>query len=122
MVVKPPLIFTELGALERDTFYRPKKAVYGFRRSPRLWGDHRDSVMEEMKVELEDRWQVPGVEGAGVGAELVEDTTRRRRSSRRTGTSWIDHDLRRRHVLRWRGEDSPGDDPRNEEVLEDLRT
>lgn len=54
LVVKPPLIFTELGALERDTFYRPKKAVYGFRRSPRLWGDYRDSVMEEMKVELED--------------------------------------------------------------------
>ena len=38
LVVKPPLIFTELGALERDTFYRPKKAVYGFRRVSEIVG------------------------------------------------------------------------------------
>ena len=54
LVVKPPLIFTELGALEKDTFYLPRKAVYGFRRSPKLWGDCRDSVMEKLEVKMED--------------------------------------------------------------------
>ena len=54
LIVKPPLVFTEMGALEKDTYYIPKKAVYGFRRSPRLWGDHRDAVMEKLEMKRED--------------------------------------------------------------------
>ena len=52
VVVKPPAIFTENGALPRGKFYLPKRAVYGFRRSPRLWGNCRDKAMEEMDIEV----------------------------------------------------------------------
>ena len=50
VVVKPPPIFVEQGALKPGCFYVPRKAVYGFRRSPRLWGTCRDEAMESMDV------------------------------------------------------------------------
>ena len=52
MVVKPPTILTEVGALRRDSYFIPKKAVYGFRRSPRLWGEHRDKMMEMLEIQV----------------------------------------------------------------------
>ena len=50
VVVKPPSIFVEHGALKPGCFYVPRKAVYGFRRSPRLWGACRDEAMEAMDI------------------------------------------------------------------------
>ena len=50
VVVRPPPIFVEQGALKSGCFYVPRKAVYGFRRSPRLWGACRDEAMEAMDV------------------------------------------------------------------------
>ena len=32
----------------------PKRAVYGLRRSPKLWGDCRDEELEGMKLEVEE--------------------------------------------------------------------
>ena len=53
VLVKPPFILVENGVLQQGKLYVPKKAVYGFRRSPRLWGNCRDMAMEEMDIELE---------------------------------------------------------------------
>ena len=50
VVVKPPPILVENGALEAGRYYVPRKAVYGFRRSPRLWGNCRDEAMEAMDL------------------------------------------------------------------------
>ena len=36
--VKPPQLFIERGFMAKDKFFLPQKAIYGFRRSPRLWG------------------------------------------------------------------------------------
>ena len=38
LVVKPPLIFTELGALERDTFYRTEEGGLWFQEEPEIVG------------------------------------------------------------------------------------
>ena len=54
VVIKAPTILVENGALEPGRYYIPKKAVYGFRRSPRLWGACRDEAMEEMDVKIEE--------------------------------------------------------------------
>ena len=61
VVVKPPTIFTENEALPKGKFYLPKRAVYGFRRSPRLWGNCRDKAMEEMDIEVQDEKGGPQV-------------------------------------------------------------
>ena len=53
LLVAPPSFFTDREFLEKDTFYVPAKAVYGFRRSPRLWGEHRDQALEVMEIEVE---------------------------------------------------------------------
>ena len=49
LLVLPPSFFVERGFLEKETYYLPLKAVYGFRRSPRLWGEHRDQVLAEVE-------------------------------------------------------------------------
>ena len=53
IAVKPPAVLSEVGALRKDSFFIPKKAVYGFRRSPKLWGEHRDRMLEALEVELQ---------------------------------------------------------------------
>ena len=53
MLVKPPSFLVERGFMSRTTFYYPLKAVYGFRRSPRLWGLLRDETLSEMRFEAE---------------------------------------------------------------------
>ena len=35
--------------------YIAEKAIYGLRRSPRLWSEHRDRILESLEVKLEDR-------------------------------------------------------------------
>ena len=54
LLVLPPSFFVERNLLGRDTYYVPMKAVYGFRRPPGLWGEHRDRIMEEMKVKVQE--------------------------------------------------------------------
>ena len=54
ILVKPPPLFVEKGYMKVGTYYLPKKAVYGLRRSPRLWGECRDESLEAMEVEVEE--------------------------------------------------------------------
>eukprot|EP00435_Cladocopium_sp_Y103_P067189 s204_g29.t1 len=54
LLVRPPALFTEKGYMANDVFFLPLKAVYGLRRSPRLWGICRDVTMEEFEIEAED--------------------------------------------------------------------
>ena len=40
--------------MKAGTYYLPKRAVYGLRRSPRLWGDCRDEGLHHMKVHVQE--------------------------------------------------------------------
>ena len=51
--VKPPYQLVEKGLLQADVVFEPMKAVYGFRRSPRLWGLCRDETLMKMKLGVE---------------------------------------------------------------------
>ena len=53
LLVCPPSFFVERGLLAKDTYYVPLKAVYGFRRSPRLWGEHRDETLQQLEIKIE---------------------------------------------------------------------
>ena len=53
LLVKPPFLLVEKGYLPADVLYQPLKAVYGFRRSPRLWGLTRDDTLVEIRVQGE---------------------------------------------------------------------
>ncbi len=50
ILVRPPTFLVDRQYMKKDTCYEPLKAVYGFRRSPRLWGDLRDETLVDMKV------------------------------------------------------------------------
>ena len=50
--VKPPHQLVDKGLLQGSVVYEPMKAVYGFRRSPRLWGLCRDETLKTMEVEV----------------------------------------------------------------------
>ena len=52
ILVAPPPIFVKKGCLPSRTFYKPKRAVYGLRRSPRLWGLCRDKQMRNFEIEV----------------------------------------------------------------------
>ena len=54
MLVLPPTFFVERGFMEKDTYYLPQKAVYGLRRSPRLWGEHRDEAMRKFEIKVQE--------------------------------------------------------------------
>ena len=53
LIIRPPNIFFEKKLFRRGVLFRPDKAVYGFRRSPRLWGKERDSVMSGFVIAVE---------------------------------------------------------------------
>ncbi len=55
VLVRPPNIVVKLGLVSEGTLWQPTKALYGFRRSPRLWGNHRDSVLVKKKIEIGGR-------------------------------------------------------------------
>eukprot|EP00438_Fugacium_kawagutii_P030710 Skav213064 [mRNA] locus=scaffold364:594309:601403:- [translate_table: standard] len=55
IIVKPPPLYVERKVLEKDVYYQPIKAVYGLRRSPRLWGKCRDTTMKDMRIPCEVR-------------------------------------------------------------------
>ena len=50
LLIRPPHIMIEKGYLAPNTVYLPVKAIYGFRRSPRLWGRHRDHRMHQFVI------------------------------------------------------------------------
>ena len=54
LLIKPPLLFLEKGLMKFGTYYLPKRAVYGLRRSPRLWGECRDEGLDSMEVEVQE--------------------------------------------------------------------
>lgn len=58
VLLKPPSILVHLEYFQADQFWEVLKAVYGFRQSPRLWSDHRDSEMKGMKVKRMKLWQM----------------------------------------------------------------
>ena len=54
ILVIPPPTFVKKGCLPKNVLYKPTKAVYGLRRSPRLWGLHRDKKMREFEIEVQE--------------------------------------------------------------------
>ena len=51
ILVKAPAILTEKGYLSKEVYYQPLRAIYGLRRSPRLWSLCRDEKLQEMRIE-----------------------------------------------------------------------
>ena len=54
VLIKPPHFLVEKNYVGKDTTYLPLKAVYGFRRSPRLWSQQRDQELEGCEIEIEE--------------------------------------------------------------------
>ena len=54
LLVRPPQFFVDLGFMAKDKCFLPQKAVYGFRRSPRLWGLCRDRHLADFVIEAEE--------------------------------------------------------------------
>ena len=46
-VLKPPAILTALGICEPDEFWEVRRAVYGFKESPKWWSQYRDSELSK---------------------------------------------------------------------------
>ena len=53
IAVKPPSIFVSQGFMSADDVYIAQRAVYGLRRSPRLWGKTRDRELHAMRLEVD---------------------------------------------------------------------
>lgn len=54
VLIKPPQFLLEKNYVEKDVTYLPLKAVYGFRRSPRLWSQQRDLELSGCEVVIEE--------------------------------------------------------------------
>ena len=50
MLLRPPPILVKLGYFPPYQLWEVLRALYGFRRSPKLWKDYRDEEMEKMRV------------------------------------------------------------------------
>ena len=50
VLVRPPGILVRMKLVEEGTLWRPTKALYGFRKSPRLWGHHRDGILRSKEI------------------------------------------------------------------------
>ena len=48
VLIRPPPILVRLQYAQPGEWWLAKKAMYGLRQSPRVWGDFRDSVLREM--------------------------------------------------------------------------
>ena len=55
VLVRPPSLVVKMGLVESDTLWLPTKALYGFRKSPRLWGMHRDAILRSKRFEVGGR-------------------------------------------------------------------
>ena len=58
IVVKAPTILKEKGVIPPEAHYIPINAVYGFRRSPRLWGLCRDDYLRVLKMEVYEEGKI----------------------------------------------------------------
>lgn len=54
LLVAPPSTLAEKVLLKKGVMYIPEKAIYGLRRSPRLWGEHRDRILEDLEIQTEE--------------------------------------------------------------------
>ena len=52
-LMKPPSLLVQTGFIKPGRWWRAKKAVYGYRQSPKRWSDHRDSTIRKKKIKLE---------------------------------------------------------------------
>ena len=52
VLVKPPALLVRMGLVPEGVLWQPTKALYGFRKSPRLWGCHRDTILRGKEVEV----------------------------------------------------------------------
>ena len=52
MLIQPPGIFYKKKLMKPGTLFKPEKAVYGFRRSPRLWGLTRDGTLITFRIKV----------------------------------------------------------------------
>ena len=52
--IKPPPLLVTAGLAKPDEYWEVLMALYGYRESPRLWADHRDSEVQRMEVPMED--------------------------------------------------------------------
>ena len=53
ILIKPPYLLVEKNVVQRGSLYSPLRAIYGLRRSPRLWGKCRDEEMRQFKIEAQ---------------------------------------------------------------------
>lgn len=53
ILVKPPALPTEKIYLRKDVYYLPEKAIYGLRRSPKLWGQTRDKTITDFDIHVD---------------------------------------------------------------------
>ena len=54
IIVKAPSLLIEKGCIPTEVYYLPLRAVYGLRRSPRLWSECRDAALLEMEVKIKE--------------------------------------------------------------------
>lgn len=54
ILIMPPGIFKEKKVVLKTALYSPSKAIYGLRRSPRLWGGCRDSAMSKFEIWIKE--------------------------------------------------------------------
>ena len=52
LLIQAPHVLREAKFFKGEALFLPLRAVYGFRRSPRLWGLHRDRTMRDMKISV----------------------------------------------------------------------
>ena len=55
VLVRPPSVVVKMELVDSDTLWLPTKALYGFRKSPRLWGVHRDAILRSMKFNVQGK-------------------------------------------------------------------
>ena len=54
-ILKPPPVLVAAKMAQEDEYWEAVKAVYGYRKSPRLWGDFRDQEIMGMKIVLDEK-------------------------------------------------------------------
>ena len=52
-LIRPPALLVTLGLVGSDEWWEALKAVYGYRKSPRLWSDHRDRTVRKMRIKAD---------------------------------------------------------------------
>lgn len=76
ILVMPPKIFTDKNYVPKNTYYQPLRAVYGFRRLPRLWGPPSVALRLRKLYPMEaepNLWRILREEEGGTEEELEKD-------------------------------------------------